>query len=95
VIFCLFSRPRQCPKRRNAMNEPFAGSHPPATITVVLEPEGGMREMPRPKTVAQLCDRLDVRQGSALVIRDGELLTPDRRIETGDTIIVRSVVSRG
>ncbi len=66
----------------------------PATITVVLEPTGGPREIPRPKTVAQLLNRLAVRQGTALVIRDGELLTPDRRIEPGDTITVRSVVSR-
>ncbi len=52
-------------------------------------------EMPRPKTVSQLLARLGIRQGTALVIREGELLTPDRRIENGETIIVRSVVSQG
>ena len=72
-----------------------AGFHPPATITLVLEPTGGTREIPRPKTVTQLLNKLGIRQGTALVIRDGELLTPDRRIETGDTVTVRSVVSRG
>ena len=77
------------------MNEIATENHPPATITVVLEPTGGTREIPRPKTVAQLCNRLEVRQGTALVIRDGELLTPDRRIEIGDIVTIRSVVSRG
>lgn len=66
-----------------------------ATITLILEPDGGTRVMERPKTVTQLLNRLAVRQGTALVIREGELLTPDRRVEKGDTIIVRTVVSRG
>lgn len=66
-----------------------------ATITLVLEPAGGTRTMPRPKTARQLLEKLDIRQTTALVIRDGELLTPDRRIDAGDTITVRSVVSRG
>jgi len=77
------------------MTGEFSNTYPKATITVLLEPTGGTREIPRPKTVSQLLNRLAVRQGSALVIRDGELLTPDRRIEPGDTITVRSVVSRG
>lgn len=68
---------------------------PPAVITVILEPTGGTREIPRPKTVTQLLNRLEIRPGTALVIRNGELLTPDRRIETGDTITIRTVMSRG
>lgn len=67
----------------------------PASITLVLEPEGKTMSFPRPKTVTQLLNKLGVKQGTALVIREGELLTPDRRIETGDTITVRGVVSRG
>ncbi|CAK7017174.1 MAG: hypothetical protein DELT_02285 [Desulfovibrio sp.] len=70
-------------------------TYPPATITLVLEPDGKTVEFPRPKTVTQLLNKLGVKQCTALVIRDGELLTPDRRIETGDTITVRGVVSRG
>lgn len=77
------------------MNGQTPGQYPQPTITVTLEPAGGTKEIPRPKTAAQLCDRLGIRQGAALIIRDGELLTPDRRIETGDAITVRSVVSRG
>ena len=77
------------------MTEESLGRHAPATITVVLEPTGGTREMPRPKTVAQLLNRLGVRAGTALVVRNGELLTHDRQIKPGDAITVRSVVSRG
>ena len=69
--------------------------HETATVTVILEPNGGTRVMERPKTVTQLLNRLAVRQGTALVIRDGQLLTPDRRIEKGEVITVRTVVSRG
>ena len=68
---------------------------PAPVITVMLEPTGGEREIPRPKTVAQLLAKLGQRPATTLVIREGELLTPDRRVEVGDTIIVRSVVSRG
>lgn len=70
-------------------------NHEPQTITLTLEPDGGERTIERPKTAAQLLNRLKVRQGTALVIRDGELLTPDRRIEPGDAVTVREVVSRG
>ena len=69
--------------------------YPPATITVVQEPTGGTITMRRPKTVTQLLNKLELRPGTTLVIRNGELLTPDRRIETGDTITVRTVISRG
>jgi len=77
------------------LHEPSPEFRPAPVITVVLEPSGGEREMPRPKTVAQLLAKLGQRPASTLVIREGELLTPDRRVEIGDTIIVRSVVSRG
>ena len=36
-----------------------------------------------------------VMEETALVIRDGELLTIDRHISAGDTITVQSVVSVG
>ena len=72
-----------------------AGLHPPATITLVLEPSGGTRELPRPKTVTQLLNKLGIRRGTALVIRDGGLLTPDREILPGDVVTVRVVTSSG
>lgn len=69
--------------------------HAPATITLLLEPAGKTQIVPRPKTVLQLLQSLGIRQGTALVIRDKELLTPDRRIDVGDVVAVRSVVSQG
>ena len=67
---------------------------PPATITLVLGPTGGTREHQRPKTAQQLLNQLGIRQCTAPVIRGGLLLHPDRRIEPGDPVPVRSVVPR-
>ncbi len=64
-------------------------------ITVHLEPQGKTLTMPRPKTVWQLMNRLSLKPCSALIIRDGGLLTKDREILPGDEITVRSVVSSG
>ena len=64
-------------------------------ITVHLEPQGKTVCMPRPKTVWQLMNRLNLKPCSALIIRDGGLLTKDREILPGDEITVRSVVSSG
>ena len=64
-------------------------------ITVNLEPQGKSLSMPRPKTVWQLMNRLGLKPCSALIIRDGGLLTRDREIFPGDVITVRSVVSSG
>ena len=65
------------------------------TITVTLEPVGGTRTMPRSKTVRQLLRKLEIKPASALVIRDGGLLTPDRSIAPDDHLIVRIVTSSG
>ena len=51
--------------------------------------------LPRPKTVQQLLRKLGIRRCSALVIRDGGLLTEDRAILPGDHITVRRVTSSG
>ena len=64
-------------------------------ITVLLQPEGREFAMPRPKTVLQLLKKLDIRCGTALVIRDGGLLTQDRQILPGEHITVRIVTSSG
>lgn len=68
---------------------------PAPTITVHLQPEEVTREMPRVKTVRQLLDALSIRSCTALVARDGELLTPDRQIMAGDSLLVRKVTSSG
>lgn len=67
----------------------------PPSITVLLQPEGREFSLPRPKTVLQLLGKLDIRRGTALVIRDGGLLTEDRQILPGDHITVRIVTSSG
>lgn len=67
----------------------------PPTVTVLRQPEDREYTLPRPKTVLQLLRKLDIRTGTALVIRDGALLTPDRAILPGDRIIVRQVTSSG
>ena len=65
------------------------------TITLELQPEGRVSTIPRPKTVRQLLDRLGFLEETALVIREGCLLTPDLAIQPDDRIIVRAVTSRG
>lgn len=64
-------------------------------ITLLLQPEGREFEFPRPKTVLQLLRKLDIRRGTALVIRNGGLLTEDCRIFPGEHITVRIVTSSG
>lgn len=68
---------------------------PPPEITVLLQPQNKEFTLPRPKTVQQLLRKLDIRRGTALVIRDGTLLTEDRQVLTGDHITVRIVTSSG
>ncbi|MBQ4132581.1 MAG: hypothetical protein IJD04_02470 [Desulfovibrionaceae bacterium] len=64
-------------------------------ITVIFEPENYSRLLPRPRSVTQLLNRLKLKPCEVLVIRNGGLLTPDREILPGETITLRSVVSRG
>ncbi len=64
-------------------------------ITVFFEPEGTSISLPRCTTVLQLLHQTGRKPGRALVIRNGELLTPDRRLTPGDSIILRDVGSRG
>ncbi len=65
------------------------------TIAVILQPQEKTLSLPRPKTVLQLLGKLGIRRGTALVIRDGELLTQDRAILKDDVITVRIVTSSG
>lgn len=67
----------------------------PAEITVILQPEEKRFAMPRPKSVLQLLRKLSIRPGTALVIRDQGLLTPDREILPNDVVTVRIVTSSG
>jgi len=64
-------------------------------VEVTIEPDNTRYTFPKINTVLQLLHRIDRKPGHVLVIRDGQLLTPDRKINPHDTIIVRDVVSRG
>lgn len=80
------------------MDEGLKKKHAPGknpSILVFLEPDGKELQMPRPKMMWQLLKMLDLEEESALVARDGKLLTPDRHIWPGDHILVRVVASRG
>lgn len=67
----------------------------PATVTVLVQPGNQRLVMPRPKTALQLLEALHLREETALVARNGELLTPDRRIFANDELLVRKVTSAG
>jgi len=67
----------------------------PATVSVLLQPEDTELTMPRPKNAQQLLQTLGLRACTALVAREGELLTPDRAIYSGDRLLVRKVISSG
>ncbi len=64
-------------------------------ILVRLEPKGREIVIEKVSTVLQLLRKLGLGLNSALVIRNGELLTPDRQLKAGDEITVRGVSSRG
>ncbi|EKO38382.1 MAG: hypothetical protein B193_2925 [Solidesulfovibrio magneticus str. Maddingley MBC34] len=64
-------------------------------ITVTIDGKKPPITYPKIKTVLQLLNNLHLRVNDALIIRDGELLTPDRHLWPGDQVTVRMVVSRG
>jgi len=64
-------------------------------ITVYVEPDNETLTFERHNTVLMLQKRLGLRVNDALIIRGATLLTPDSRLEDGDEIRVRKVISRG
>ncbi|MEF2231582.1 MAG: hypothetical protein V3571_11685 [Pseudodesulfovibrio sp.] len=64
-------------------------------ITVHLEPEGKVVTLYRTRSVVALLNKLGLRHTMALVAREGELLTPDRSLTSGDVVLVRKVTSAG
>lgn len=64
-------------------------------ITVHVEPDNETMTFNRHNTVLMLQKRLGLRVNDALIIRGTTLLTPDSRLEDGDEIRVRKVISRG
>ncbi len=69
--------------------------HTGARVTVRVQPEESRLSLPRPKTARQLLEALGLAEESALVAREGQLLTPDRRIWPNDDLLVRKVASSG
>lgn len=68
-----------------------------STIEVLLQPGESMFAVPRAKAknVARLLAALNLRQGTAIVARDGVLLTPDVPLYPGQSVLVRKVMSSG
>ncbi|WP_419785173.1 hypothetical protein [Pseudodesulfovibrio sp.] len=64
-------------------------------ITVNLEPEGKEMQLSDIRSVLGLLNKLGLRHTMAIVARNGELLTPDRKLLHGDTLLVRKVTSAG
>ena len=65
------------------------------TVTVRFIPQGSVSTVKRPKNVRQLLQALGIMEETALVIRDGRLLTEDLPIHPGQTIDIQRVVSAG
>lgn len=64
-------------------------------VTVTLEPDGEVIELANTKSVIAVLNRLKLRSTMAIVVRDGELLTPDRKLHMNDKLMVRKVTSAG
>ena len=73
----------------------FVKYPPRPPVRVLLQPEEKTLEIPKARTARAVLNALGLRECTALVIRDGELLTPDRAVAPGESLIVRQVASRG
>lgn len=58
-------------------------------------PDGKVKEIEGPREVKAILRRLNILENTVLVVRDEELLTPDRLLEAGDTIELIPVISGG
>lgn len=80
------------------IDESFYADEPyTSTLRVLLQPGETSFDLPRAKAknVGQLLKALDLRPCTALVARDGILLTPDVPLYPGQSVIVRKVMSSG
>lgn len=69
--------------------------HKGARVLVRVLPDEKWLSVPRPKLARQLLAAFGLLEETALVIRDGKLLTPDRHIWPDDKIVLKIVASRG
>lgn len=64
-------------------------------ITVHLEPDGEIITLYKTRSVIAVLNKLSLRSTMVIVARGDELLTPDRKLDDGDTLLVRKVTSAG
>ncbi|HEX9342027.1 MAG TPA: MoaD/ThiS family protein [Actinomycetota bacterium] len=64
-------------------------------VTARLRPPDRTVEVADVERVADLLAKLEVLQGTVLVIRDGDLLTSQDRLRDGDSVEVRFAISGG
>ena len=66
-------------------------------IHVILQPEEKEFDLPRvqAKNVGRLLEALHLHQASAIVVREGTLLTHDVQLFPGQSVLVRKVMSSG
>jgi len=64
-------------------------------MQILIEPECEVAIIDKASTVLNLLKKLQLKPNQAIVIRNGELLTPDRKLDPEDSIVVRKIASRG
>ena len=64
-------------------------------MRVLLRNPSRQVEMPGPRTVRTLLGQLGLDREAHLVIRNGTLVPGDERLDDGDTVEVRPVISGG
>ncbi len=64
-------------------------------IEVRNRQNGQTQQLKGPKTVSAILKELGLVEGSVLIMRDGQLLTRDVRVEDGDRIEIIPVISGG
>ncbi|WP_291321230.1 hypothetical protein [Desulfonatronospira sp.] len=64
-------------------------------MQILIEPDNKMVHIERSGNVINLLKKLELRPNQAIVIRENELLTPDRMLDEEDKIVVRKIASRG
>ncbi len=70
---------------------------PPKPIRVHLQPEEKIIEIPKKsaRTVKRLLEFLNIKECTAIVVRNNTLLTPDLPLFNGDELLVRKIQSTG
>ena len=99
---CAEQPPSFYPPREASGSEPDSGPGsgwikraPKPPVYVLLQPEEKEIEVPKAKTARAVLNALGLGECTAIIARDGQLLTPDRAVAPGDRLLVRKVTSSG